>query len=143
MRYKNPPGQGHIYDNICNVSNCPLPYRNILLFGNQAVRERYIGEGACNCGSNFLAPLLCRILWVLSWRDKKVPPPAGTGTIDTTQSQVKKRTAPAGTSAIDTHESYIKTYRPRRGLEPSIHLKAISKRTIFGEDYAVDDVIIG
>ena len=55
-------------------------HRNSVRSNGQAARVGYIGEGACNCGSNFLAPPLCRILWILSWRTKKVSPPAGTGT---------------------------------------------------------------
>ena len=55
----------------------PLPHRNILHSYEVALREGYIGEGACSCGSKISAPPLCRILWVLSWRSKKVPPLPG------------------------------------------------------------------
>ena len=40
-----------------------------------------IWGGGLPCGSKALNSLPSRILWVLSWRDKKVPPPAGTGSI--------------------------------------------------------------
>ena len=38
--------------------------------------------GGSPCGSKALNSLPSRILWVLSWRDKKVPPTAGTSTTD-------------------------------------------------------------
>ena len=38
--------------------------------------------GGLPCGSKALNSLPSRILWVLSWRDKKVPPSADTSAID-------------------------------------------------------------
>ena len=71
----DPPGPSTV--KLCNVSVPNLPHLKTVRSDDKAVRVGYIGEGACNCGSNFSAPPLCRILWVLSWRSKKVPPPAG------------------------------------------------------------------
>ena len=70
---------------LAALASLPARYRYCILYrtetffhsGAKAPRVGYIGEGVCNCGSNFLAPPLCRILWVLSWRTKTVPPPAG------------------------------------------------------------------
>ena len=45
--------------------------RSILLPIEKALREGYPGEGACNCGSNFSAPPLGRLLSCLSCRNKK------------------------------------------------------------------------
>ena len=53
-----------------------LPYHKIFLSYGDALRERFLREGACPCGSKDSTPLLSRILWVLSWRSKKVPPHA-------------------------------------------------------------------
>ena len=39
----------------------------------ESAQEGYIGEGRFASGSCGSAPPLCRILWVLSWRSKKVP----------------------------------------------------------------------
>ena len=50
-----------------------LPYHKIFLSSGDALRERFLREGACPCGSKDATPLLSRILWVLSWRSKKVP----------------------------------------------------------------------
>ena len=52
---------------------------NIMPSAGGARLEGYIGEVALIAGAGGSNPPLCRILWVLSWRRKKVPPPAGSG----------------------------------------------------------------
>ena len=53
--------------------------RNIFPLYGGARLVGHIGEVALIAGAINSTPPLCRILWVLSWRHKKVPPPAGTG----------------------------------------------------------------
>ena len=57
----------------------PLASSTLYFSTGDACLEGYIGEVALIAGAINSTPPLCRILWVLSWRRKKVPPPAGTG----------------------------------------------------------------
>ena len=84
IRSRGSPSRRVAANNTCTV-RCflllPIPtlYRYCNLYCTEtflyssfkALRVRIQGEGACNCGSNFSAPLLGRLLWYLSCRNKK------------------------------------------------------------------------
>jgi hypothetical protein len=66
-------------------------------------------------GANNSNPPLCRILWVLSWRNKKVPPPAGTGG----ETQPLHFNRPLCTPFL-TRPHFVRPPSPRgRGFDPS------------------------
>ena len=67
------------------LQTAPLHMPNAQQLSGNAYRNQRkcvpggVWGGGSDCGSNQLNSLPRRFLWVLSWRNKKVPPPAGMG----------------------------------------------------------------
>ena len=60
--------------------------KTFLILSKKALREGFLREGACNCGSNFSAPPLSRFFGVFLADARKIPA-GGTGTFNNKTAQ--------------------------------------------------------
>ena len=64
--------------------NTQYRIKTFLILSEKALREGYLREGACNCGSNFSAPPLSRFFGIFLADTRKIPA-GGTGLPKATQ----------------------------------------------------------